>query len=57
MTLKSIKDIERFQQAIAKCKDNVWLRSINGEAYNLKSALSQYVGIAKVVSGRKEDTF
>jgi hypothetical protein len=30
------------------------LRSINGEKYNLKSALSQYVGIAKIASGRKD---
>lgn len=54
MTIKSIKDIQRFQKAIDQCKNNVWLRSLNGEAYNLKSALSQYVGIAKVVAGRKD---
>ena len=54
MTLRTVKDIKRFQNAIQQCKDNVWLRSINGQNYNLKSAISQYIGIAKVLSGRKD---
>lgn len=54
MTIKSMKDVQHFQKAIDQCKDNVWLKSITGQAYNLKSALSQYVGIAKLIAGRKD---
>ena len=55
MKIKNIKDVRTFQTAIQKCKDNVWLRSFTtGQSYNLKSALSQYVGIAKIISGRQD---
>lgn len=55
MTIKNIKQVRTFQTAIEKCKNDVWLRSFTtGQNYNLKSALSQYVGIAKIIAGRKD---
>ena len=53
MKLKSMRDVKHFQRAIDECRDNVWLTSQN-EHYNLKSALSQYVAIGKLLSGDSE---
>ena len=53
MTLKNIKDVKRFQNVINKCEDDVWLMSSN-EHYNLKSAISQFIAIGKILSGNKD---
>lgn len=52
MTLKNIKDVERFQNTINTCEDDVWLVSKN-ERFNLKSMISQLVAIGRVLSGDK----
>ena len=47
--LKNIKNVNALQTAIASCKDSVILRSADGnEEYNLKSAMSQLIGIARL---------
>ena len=47
--LKNMKNVNALQAAIANCKDSVVLRSADGrEEYNLKSAMSQLVGIARL---------
>lgn len=50
MTLKTVQDVENFKEAIGHCKGSVWLVSQN-ERYNLHSALSQIVAIAKLLCG------
>ena len=47
--LKSIKNVNALQSAIANCKDAVILRSADGrEEYNLKSVMSQLIGIGRL---------
>ena len=47
--LKNMKNVNALQAAIANCKDSVILRSADGrEEYNLKSVMSQLVGIARL---------
>ncbi len=47
--LKNIKNVNALQTAIASCNDTVILRSADGnEEYNLKSAMSQLIGIARL---------
>lgn len=49
MLLKNVKNIESLLAAIAKCSGDVYLRSVDGsEEFNLKSTLSQYIGIARL---------
>jgi len=55
MKLKSINDIKAFQQIIDECESDVWLESVFGDKYNLKSTLSQYVAIGELISQRGED--
>ena len=53
MKLKSMRDVKHFQHAIDECNGNVWLMT-DTEHYNVKSALSQYVAIGKLLSGDSE---
>lgn len=47
--LKNIKDVNSLLEAVKKCEGDVLLRSVDGtEEFNLKSALSAYLGIARL---------
>ena len=47
--LKNMKNVNALQAAVASCRDSVILKSADGhEEYNLKSALSQLIGIARL---------
>ena len=49
MLLKNAKDIDSLITAVNKCHGDVVLRSIDGkEEFNLKSTLSQYMGISRL---------
>lgn len=49
MLLKNARDINLLINAVEKCKEDVLLRSVDGkEEFNLKSTLSQFLGIAKL---------
>ena len=49
MLLKNAKDIDSLIAAVNKCCGDVVLRSIDGkEEFNLKSTLSQYMGISRL---------
>lgn len=49
MLLKNAKDITALIAAVNKCHGDVLLRSVDGkEEFNLKSTLSQYMGIARL---------
>ena len=45
MRLRNIAEIEAFKEAISVAKNDVWLESPNGDRYNLKSELSQYLAL------------
>ena len=53
MKINSIADVEEFKEIINSCKGEVWLESIYGDRYNLKSALTQYVAIADLMRDNK----
>ena len=54
--LKNKKDVDALMAAVAKCTDAVILRSADGkEEYNLKSALSEIMGIAHLLEEHGED--
>ena len=55
MKIKNIKEVEEFIKAVDSCQGNVFLKSIYGDNYNLKSKLSQYVGIGAMVGNHAED--
>jgi hypothetical protein len=54
MKLKNINDVNAFTKVIEECTGDVWLESIYGDKYNLKSKLSQYVAIGALLKDEKE---
>lgn len=49
MKLKNVKDVEKFVQVINDCEHNVYLKSPEGDVFNLKSSLSQYIAIGRLL--------
>lgn len=54
MRLKSIEDVNAFTKAVDECVGDVWLESIYGDKYQLKSKLSQYVAIGALIKDQGE---
>lgn len=49
MLLKNSKNVEGLVAAIAQCKGDVVLRSVDGkEEFNMKSTLSQYIAVSRL---------
>ena len=48
MKVMNITDVEKFFGVIDQCEEKVELVTENGDVYNLKSKLSQYVSLSKV---------
>ncbi len=49
MLINTVKDIEEFNAIVDSCKGDVYLQSVDGDKYNLKSQLSRYVAIADML--------
>lgn len=49
MRLNNAMDVEKFIGVIKECKANVYLKSLEGDVFNLKSSMSQYVAIGRLV--------
>lgn len=50
MRFTNSEQIEKFLAAVDSCTHDVYLRSLYGDVYNLKSRLSQYLGVAALLS-------
>lgn len=49
MKLNNITDVQKFVAAVNTCKNDVYLRSQEGDQFNLKSSLSQYIAIGRLL--------
>ena len=49
MLLTKPIQIDDFLKAVEQAKDNVYLRSVHGDCYNLKSVLSRYVALGALL--------
>ena len=54
MKFNSISDVDAFVSAVDKCKGDVWLESVQGDRFNLKSELSRYVAIGELIKDESE---
>ena len=51
--LKNINDVKTFMAAVAQCKGDVYLvKDDQSEEFNLKSELSEFLGIARLAEER-----
>ena len=55
MRLTNVTDVEKFIDVIKQCSGSVYLKSLEGDVFNLKSSMSQYVAIGRLV-GESGDT-
>lgn len=49
MKLKNIRDVKKFISVLDTCKRDVYLKSLQGDVFNLKSSLSQYIAIGRLL--------
>ena len=49
MKINSLKDVNAFKAVIDRCVGDVWLESVYGDKYNLKSDLSRYIAMAELL--------
>lgn len=49
MKLNNITDVQKFINAVNACQSDVYLRSQEGDQFNLKSSLSQYIAIGRLL--------
>ena len=49
MKLSNITDVQKFTAAVNACEGDVYLRSVEGDVFNLKSSLSQYIAIGRLL--------
>ena len=49
MKLQNIDQLHEFLKVIDDCKGDVYLTSVYGDKYNLKSKLSQYIAVAALL--------
>ena len=50
MKLKNIHEVEEFRNVVHQCKDRVYLESPEGDVFNLKSAMSEYIALGRLLS-------
>lgn len=55
MRLTNVKDIQKFVAAVNECEHGVYLKSPEGDVFNLKSSLSQYVAIGRLIEESGEN--
>lgn len=49
MRLTNVTDVEKFTEVVNQCKKDVFLKSPEGDVFNLKSSMSRYVAIGRLI--------
>ena len=55
MKLKNIEQIHEFLRVVNTCTGGVYLTSQDGDKYNLKSKLSQYIAVGALLGEHGDD--
>ena len=50
MKIKNIKEVEAFRNVVKECVSDVYLKSQEGDVFNLKSAMSEYIALGRLLS-------
>lgn len=50
MKLKNVSSVQDFMMTLSKTNGRVWLESADGDKFNLKSSLSCYVALGRLIS-------
>lgn len=49
MKLTNVNDVQMFMATVNACENDVYLKSPEGDVFNLKSSLSQYIAIGRLL--------
>ena len=49
MKLTNVKDVQKFIETVNSCEHDVYLKSLEGDVFNLKSSLSQYIAVGRLL--------
>ncbi len=49
MKLTNVKDVKKFIDTVNSCEHDVYLKSLEGDVFNLKSSLSQYIAVGRLL--------
>ncbi len=55
MKMTNISEVKDFLSIIPECKGDVWVESVDGDRFNLKSSLSCYIAIGRIIEERGAD--
>ena len=55
MKLCNINDVTDFKEVVNRCKGRVLLKSSEGDVFNVKSTLSQYIAIGQLLKDEGND--
>lgn len=55
MKLTNITDVQKFLAAVNACESDVYLKSQEGDVFNLKSSLSQYIAVGRLIEESGDD--
>ena len=49
MRLTNVKDVQKFIQVVNECEHDVYLKSLEGDVFNLTSSMSQYIALGRLI--------
>ena len=49
MRLTNVKEVQKFIQVVNECERDVYHKSLEGDVFNLKSSMSQYIAIGRLI--------
>lgn len=49
MKLNNLREVDAFVNTLDSCVGDVWLESPDGDKINLRSKMSQYIGLAELL--------
>ena len=49
MRLTNVKDVRKFIETVNECEHDVYLKSPEGDVFNLKSSMSQYIAVGRLI--------
>lgn len=55
MKIKKIEQVTEFLEIVNSCKGDVTLTSTEGDTFNLKSTLTQYIAVAALLGERGDE--
>ena len=50
MQLTNVEEVRDFMKTVDSCEGNVYLKSNQGDVFNLKSSLSEYIAVGRLIN-------